>query len=80
MLKDLKGDPDCPKCKGKGHYHYDHNHGKPCELCCKHDEGWWDLSPEHHGDAFHPGEDNGCCRAGCGIMRRDLPKEKDKDG
>ena len=52
---------DCPKCKGTGSYMYDHNHGTICDLCCRHDQGWWPLK-EHYG------KDNGklCCLAGCG--------------
>jgi hypothetical protein len=52
---------DCPKCQGKGWYAYDENHGKRCECCCLHNQGWW-LLREHYG------ADNGkwCCIAGCG--------------
>jgi hypothetical protein len=44
---------------------YDNNHGKPCEVCCLHDKGWW-LLKEHYG------KDNGkwCCKAGCGFTVR----------
>lgn len=54
----------CKKCNGHGSYAYDDMHGKICEFCCKHDQGWWELK-EHYG------ENNGklCCRAGCGITR-----------
>ena len=57
-------DPDCKKCDGKGHYAYDDNHGKICEACCPHDEGFWKLE-------MHYGEDNGklCCRRGCGFVK-----------
>jgi hypothetical protein len=57
--------PGCPKCKGTGEYQYS-THGTPhftvCDLCCRHDRGWWKL--EHHY-----GEKNGlwCCSAGCGL-------------
>ena len=63
--------PVCDVCKGKGLYAYDENHAKPCEYCCKHDKGWWELTPmfEH----YEAGKDNSCCLAGCGTMRRDLP-------
>ena len=56
--------PECVKCGGRGWYNYDENHGKPCEICCKHDKGWWELQ-EHYG------ADNGkwACRAGCGKLR-----------
>lgn len=65
----------CPKCGGAGHYMYDENHGQPCELCCPHNGGWWDLSKEHHGSKYVDGGDNACCKLGCGMMRRDLPKQ-----
>lgn len=55
-------DPDCPKCKGKGHWQYDHNHSTICAACCPHDQGRWQLL-EHYG------ENNGkwCCKRGCGT-------------
>tara|TARA_R110000772_G_scaffold249530_2_gene363832 strand:+ start:22600 stop:22995 length:396 start_codon:yes stop_codon:yes gene_type:complete len=70
-FKQGKAMKTCSKCKGKGSYFYDHNHAQPCEQCCLHDKGWWDLSPEHHG-SYIEGEDNGCCNAGCGKLRRDI--------
>lgn len=55
--------PTCSRCGGEGWYMYDHNHGKPCEECCRHDQGVWQLF-EHYGNR------NGsyCCRAGCGTI------------
>ena len=58
----------CPNCydpgsgENRGSYMYDESHGKPCELCCEHSQGFW-LLLEHYG------EQNGrwCCRAGCGL-------------
>lgn len=60
----LNANPTCPKCNGTGKYMYDHNHGTICDLCCKHDRGYWQLL-EHYG------EKNGkwCCRAGCGKIK-----------
>ena len=54
----------CEKCDDKKYYSYDSNHSKFCELCCKHDEGFWVLE-EHYG------EQNGklCCLAGCGYTK-----------
>jgi hypothetical protein len=54
----------CAKCNGTGWYQYDHNHSKVCEVCCKHDKGFWELE-EHYG------EDNGklCCLNGCGFTK-----------
>lgn len=63
-------DAACSLCGGKGHYMYDDIHGKPCEQCCKHDAGWWELTEYHAG--YSAGADNGCCRAGCGQLRREL--------
>lgn len=60
-------DPDCPKCHGVGSYMYDHNHGKICEVCCPHDDGWWTLGERHS----HPGAL--CCRRGCGHILEDQP-------
>lgn len=61
----------CPKCNDTSWYHYDSNHAKKCEACCKHGQGWW-LLKDHYG------ADNGkwCCRAGCGHTVTDKPKEK----
>lgn len=60
----------CPRCHGQGVYYYDQNHGKPCEVCCKHDGGWWDLTEHHAG--YVAGGDNACCLLGCGTLRRML--------
>lgn len=61
----------CSKCGGTGSYMYDENHGKPCEVCCEHNQGWWQLT-EHYS---HPGW--WCCRAGCGEIRKDRPDDAD---
>lgn len=63
----------CPKCKGNKWYQYDDVHSKPCEVCCKHDKGYWELK-EHYGKS------NGmyCCLAGCGHKL--TPKEYKKLG
>ena len=60
----------CPLCGGKGRYRYDDKHSKPCEKCCAHSEGWGELTERHAG--YVAGADNGCCRAGCGQLRRNL--------
>lgn len=54
--------PDCPKCNGTGSFMYDRSHNTICNLCCKHNMGWWLLEK-------HYGKDNGkmCCKAGCGM-------------
>jgi len=61
----------CPNCNGTKTYQYDDIHWTTCDACCKHDQGWWDVT-EAHGAAFIPGGDNACCKAGCGKMRRDI--------
>lgn len=61
---------ECPKCYdprfgiNTGIWHYDENHGSPCDLCCPHDGGWWLLQR-------HYGADNGrySCKRGCGQTR-----------
>ena len=70
------GSASCSLCGGKGHYMYDNNHGKPCEGCCKHTDGWWELTEHHAG--YIAGADNGCCRAGCGQLRREIHKANAK--
>lgn len=64
----------CPRCGGKGWYMYDENHGKPCEGCCQHAKGWFNLTIHHAG--YIKGGDNGCCKAGCGSLRRERCKMK----
>jgi hypothetical protein len=66
--------PACSKCLGTGWYAYDHNHSKPCEVCCPHDQGWWRLL-EHYG------HNNGrwACRRGCGHIVESLPRERFRD-
>ena len=67
----VKAYPDlkCEQCNGTGWYQYTTRgtpHSKVCEVCCKHDKGYW-LLEEHYGD------DNGrlCCLAGCGATKED---------
>lgn len=67
----------CKKCNDTGWYQYDHNHAKVCEACCKHDRGWWQLGEHHAG--YKAGEDNLCCDAGCGTLRRDLIRKATGD-
>jgi ssDNA-binding Zn-finger/Zn-ribbon topoisomerase 1 len=62
---------DCPRCKGTGMYQYSTTgtpHFTVCDLCCRHNMGWWQLK-EHYG------ENNGkwCCRAGCGKTVNERP-------
>jgi hypothetical protein len=63
----------CPKCNGTGWHTYGHNHTCKCAVCCKHDEGWWELTEWFAG--YEAGKDNRCCKAGCGTMARDIAEE-----
>ena len=65
----------CSLCGGKGYYMYDDIHGKPCEGCCNHEAGWWELT-EHYG-GYIAGADNGCCPS-CGQLRRELHQANDQ--
>ena len=60
----------CQKCKGTGWFQYDYNHSRVCDACCRHNQGWWELTDGYHG--YELGKDNNCCKAGCETMRRDL--------
>jgi len=61
---------DCHKCKGTGWFQYSYDHSTVCNMCCKHDEGWWDLTEDY--SRYKKDADNGCCIKGCGTLRRDL--------
>lgn len=69
----------CEQCysddedKNMGWYMYDEHHGKPCERCCAHDQGWWQL-----GEGYGYDNDMYACRAGCGDVR--LKKELQRKG
>ena len=54
-------DQTCTKCNGTGWYQYDHNHSTVCNLCCKHEDGFWYLT-EHYGN-----KGKWCCGGGCGY-------------
>ena len=60
----IDANPACLRCNGTGRYMYDHNHGTICGLCCKHGEGFWQLS-EHYGR----NKGKLCCRIGCGKIK-----------
>ena len=74
-LSKVKVPNTCIKCNGNGWYAYDHNHSKPCEICCQHSEGWWELK-EHYGT------NNGkyACKSGCGeTIEPELAIKLNKD-
>jgi len=68
----------CKKCNDTGWFQYDHNHSRVCDACCKHEEGWWELTEGFSG--FVEGADNRCCKAGCGTMRRDIVHQATEKG
>src|SRR3546814_4682283 len=46
----MTADPDCPKCNATGVYQHSDRRLALCDLCCKHNRGWWQLegrSEEH---------------------------------
>lgn len=64
----MEKNQECEKCNGTGKYAYDENHVKTCEVCCAHEDGWWQMEK-------HYGKDNGkyACKKGCGTIIDDLP-------
>lgn len=60
----------CNKCSGTGWHMYDLNHIQPCESCCKHSDGWWQLDKRHGMDA-----DKFACKTGCGTVIERLPDD-----
>lgn len=59
----MTANPDCPKCDGTGIYQCSDRQLAVCDLCCKHNRGWWQLEGAY-------GIDNGrwACKAGCGVI------------
>jgi hypothetical protein len=66
----MNAEPDCHRCLGTGVYRHDERHMSVCDLCCKHNQGWWQLEGAY-------GSDNGrwACKAGCGIIVDNPPLE-----
>lgn len=54
---------DCLKCNNTGWYSYDKNHSKPCEDCCQHSLGSWQLKEYNSQPGMW------CCLAGCGYVQ-----------
>ncbi len=66
----------CPKCNNTGWYQYSgFERGTPhstiCDLCCKHDQGYWQLH-EHYGKD----NEKWCCKAGCGHILDNEPGDR----
>jgi hypothetical protein len=59
----MNADPGCVKCDGTGVYQCGVGQLSVCDLCCKHNQGWWQLEGAY-------GADNGrwACKAGCGVI------------
>lgn len=62
----------CKLCHGTGRWQYDNNHSTVCHLCCKHDQGFWELSEPYQGYAEGY---RFCCSAGCGHSLKFNPEE-----
>jgi hypothetical protein len=73
-MSDITNETPCDKCKGTGFLKYFEDQ-IPCKYCCKHDQGWWELTKDYWG--YKKGKDNKCCLAGCGSMYRDVFKTSD---
>lgn len=63
---------DCPKCHGTGQWRYDDTHYTVCNLCCKHNMGYWQLKRGYYGK----NDGKWCCMAGCGQILEDVPDEQ----
>lgn len=66
----MTANPGCPKCEGTGVYRRDARHVAICDLCCKHNQGWWLLE-----GAYGPDNGRWACKAGCGIIVDSPPLE-----
>ena len=66
----MNADRDCPGCHGTGVYRYDERHLAICNLCCKHNQGWWQLE-----GAYGPDNGRWACKAGCGKIADTPPLE-----
>jgi hypothetical protein len=69
-IQPAKASNICLFCNGDGFYFYDENHVKPCEHCCLHEKGWWELSNSYY--EYIKDADNACCKNGCGMLRRNI--------
>jgi hypothetical protein len=65
----MNAERGCPTCQGAGFYRVNDRATAICDLCCKHNQGWWQLEGAY-------GADNGrwACKLGCGkIVDKPLP-------
>ena len=66
----INANPGCAKCHGTGIYQRDERHTAICDLCCKHNQGWWQLE-----GAYGPDNGKWACKAGCGVIVDSPPLE-----
>jgi hypothetical protein len=59
----MNADRDCPVCHGAGVYRYSDRNMAICDLCCKHNQGWWQLE-----GAYGPDNGRWACKVGCGTI------------
>jgi hypothetical protein len=59
----MNADRDCPICHGAGVYRYSDRNMAICDLCCKHNQGWWQLE-----GAYGPDNGRWACKVGCGVI------------
>lgn len=59
----MNANRECPTCRGTGVYRVNDRAMAICDLCCKHNQGWWQLEGAY-------GADNGrwACKLGCGKI------------
>jgi hypothetical protein len=59
----MNAERDCAKCDGRGVYRRAESSLVICDLCCKHNQGWWLLEGGY-------GVNNGrwACKLGCGMV------------
>lgn len=66
----MNADRDCPKCHATGVYQRNTGSLAICNLCCKHNQGWWQLE-----GAYGPDNGRWACKAGCGtVLDHPLPE------
>jgi hypothetical protein len=59
----MNADRDCPTCHGAGVYRFTDRSMAICDLCCKHNQGWWQLE-----GAYGPDNGRWACKVGCGTI------------
>ena len=59
----MNAERNCAKCSGRGVYPRNERSLAICDVCCKHNQGWWLLEGSY-------GTNNGrwACKVGCGMI------------